>query len=70
MDERKDAIRRKKRRLPDGTEETTTEIIPSKKGAAAGAAAGAVVGSAIPVVGTAVGAGVGAVFGFLFGPED
>lgn len=70
MDERKDAIRRKKRRLPDGTEETTTEIIPSKKGALAGATAGAALGSAVPVIGTAVGAVAGGVFGFIFGPED
>lgn len=43
--------------------ETKTEILPSKKGAAAGAAAGAAVAGP-------VGAVVGGLIGGIFGPED
>ena len=57
-------------RMPDGSEQTKTEIKPSTSGAKAGAAAGAVIGSAVPVVGTAAGALVGGIVGFIFGPAD
>lgn len=67
---RKDSVTRRKRRYPDGTEETETEVNPSKKGALAGAAAGAALGSAVPLIGTAAGAVAGGVFGFIFGPKD
>lgn len=70
MDYRKDAVTRRKRKYPDGTEETETEITPSKKGAMAGAAAGAALGSVVPVIGTGVGAVAGGVFGFIFGSKD
>ena len=69
-DGRKDAVSRRVIIHSDGSQETKTEIIPSKKGAVAGAAAGAALGSAVPVIGTAIGAVAGGVFGFIFGPED
>lgn len=63
IDGRSDAISRRTRRLPDGSEETETVIKPSKSGAIAGAAAGGAVGGP-------VGAAIGAVFGFIVGPAD
>ena len=66
---RKDAVTRRKRKYP-GTEETETEITPSKKGALAGATAGAALGSVVPGIGTTAGAIAGGVFGFIFGPKD
>lgn len=71
---KQEALRNKTRKLPDGSTETTYEVLPSRSGAIAGAGIGATVGSIIPGIGTAVGAGVGAavggLIGFIFGPAD
>lgn len=65
-----DLLTVRKKKLPDGTEETDIELTPSKKGALAGAAAGAALGSVVPVIGTGLGAALGGVVGFIFGPKD
>lgn len=70
----KGAVTITKRKNPDGSTTTTTEVEPSKNGAIKGAIAGMAVGSMIPVVGTAIGAvvggAVGGLIGGIFGPSD